>query len=216
MNSKDSKRTDLRDFFTCKEAKSLALSDRIITAMKRLAEDPTGLEDCFVLRDSIDIARTVISRFLNYSFIRALNEIGNGEAVRARKKQYMGLLDSMSDILNLHSDFSIYRSLKQIEAAAPTNPNFEITLKRNICNSYCAQPAAELVEFVFKAEAETVFDWLTEARAEDTWDFTEQYKTISDRFMHTPLENMQNDRVLDPATVLSTAANRIAVLLGKS
>lgn len=213
MGSQDSKRTDLREFFQVKEVKSRAMSSQIVNVMRQLAEDPQALEDSFILRDSIDIARTVIGRFLNYTFIRALNAIGDTNRVCALKRQYFELLEIMSDLLHLNSDFSIYQSLKELEQVAPTNPDFEITLKRNICNGYCAQPASELVDHVFKAEAEVVFQWLIDAKVGDEWDFGEQYRAIMDDFWHTPLDLMQTDHRFEPATVLSNAATCIAALL---
>ena len=47
-------------------------------------------------------------------------------------------LNSICKIFMNEYDFSIYHTLKELEKTAPTNPNFEITLKRNICNGYCA------------------------------------------------------------------------------
>jgi hypothetical protein len=112
----------------------------------------------------------------------------------------------MSEVLSLNTDFSLYHSLKELEKAAPTNPDFEITLKRNISNDYCTQPCYELVNYIFKAEGEVVFNWLLNADMDSVWNFEDEYNTIIERFMNTPLENMKSERFLKPQEVLLKAA----------
>ena len=213
MNNHESKRKDLREYFLLKESKSIALSENITIALKNLTKNPEALKETFVLRDSVDIARTVLGRFLNYTIINALCSIGDKDGLEALKKRYMELLDIMSDILSLNTDFSLYHSLKELRKVAPTNPDFEITLKRNISNDYCTQPCLELVNNIFKAEGEIVFDWLINAEKDSVWNFKEEHNKIIEKFMNTPLESMKPVKTLKPEDVILKAANYMQEIL---
>ncbi len=216
MNNPDSKREDLREYFLLKESKSVALSENIIIALKTLTEKPEALKTPFILRDSVDIVRTVLGRFLNYTIINALCSMGDKERIKILKKQYMELLGIMSEVLSLNDDFSVYHSLKELEKVAPTNPNFEITLKRNISNEYCTQPCYELVNYVFKAEGEAVFDWLIDAQKDSVWNFKEEYNLIINNFMNIPLESMQSTTLLQADKVIIKATEYMQkFLLGR-
>lgn len=83
-----------------------------------------------------------------------------GKLKKIREKYFL-LLSSLSELVHFNTDFSLYESLKELEKAAPVNPNFERTLKQNILNEYCRQCCSELIDFVFKDEAQLVFDWVS-------------------------------------------------------
>ena len=216
MNDQESKRKDLREYFLFKESKSLELSQNIIAALKNLTTNPDALKEPFILRDSVDIVRTVLGRFLNYTIINSLYSIGDKGKIKALKKQYMELLDIMSEVLSLNTDFSIYYSLEELKKTAPTNPNFEITLKRNISNNYCSQPAYELVTQVFKAEGEIVFERLMSDRCQDTFDFAADHRDIIARFEKKALADMQPTSTPDCSKVFMRAATYMEALLNSN
>ena len=208
-----SKREELREYFLYKEAKSKALTNNITSALQTLSCNIDGLKEPFILRDSIDIVRTVLGRFLNYILINALDTIEDKERLCTLQLQYMELLDIMSEVLSLNTDFSVYHTLKELENTAPTNPDFEITLKRNICNAYCTQPAFELTNHIFKREAKVVFERLIHCGGEVDWDFKKEYQLILDDFMQTPLADMKPSEALQPEKVLMRAAEYMKYLL---
>ncbi len=213
MNHEDSKAEDLYEYFLFKELESKKLSENIIKALNLLVENPEGLENPFVLRDSIDIVRTVLSRFLNFTIINALVSIEDKERIKALKNQYMMLLDIISEVLKLNDDFSIYHSLKELEKAAPVNPDFETALKRNITNAYSSQHASELVDYIFKAEGEVVFDKLLTAENVNGLNFEDEYYKIFENFMNTPLESMQCNKKLDAVEVINKAISYVKEII---
>ena len=161
----------------------------ILSSLNTLAK--LECSDEFVLRDAVDLARTVLGRFMNYLIVKAVICVNDKELLKKLKVQYLQMMDVMAELLSLNSDFSMYQTLLDIQRVAPVNPNFEATLKRNINNRYCAQPAYELVTRVFAEEGELAFDWLIGADADSVPDFRKQMREIGKRFIDTPLEAIQ-------------------------
>ena len=203
------KRENLTDYHSLKLEKTLTLTDNIVSALNVLANGGCALENEFILRDSIDLTRTVIGRFMNYIIIKALASLGNKSRIHTLKEHYMRLMDIMSELLSLNDDFSIYQTKLCLEKTAPTNPNFEITLKRNIYNGYCSQGAYELTTYVFKPEGELAFDWLMTADGKTAPNFSEAMQKINKKFMDTPLEEMQPLARLNPQDVIHKAADAV-------
>ena len=195
----------LKKHYTYKLADALRLSSDIAEALHQLA-DPEALKDAFILRDSADLARTVLGRFLNFLLMDALNHPADKPWIAALKTHYLELLDIMAELLCLNTDFSLYHTLKHLEAVTPTNPDFENTLKRNINNNYCRQACYELVTQVYREEAVFAFDWLENAALGERPDFSRETAAITERFMAMPLKNMQPKTTPEPAAVLKKAA----------
>lgn len=211
MNGGNFKQDLFLKHFDFKIAKVLPMLDEIVRVLKKIS-DCNAFDNEFVMRDTVDITRTVLGRFMNYIIIKAITLRGNTKCVQILKQHYMTLLDIMAEILCLNTDFLIYHSLKELEAAAPTNPNFEITLKRNISNEYCSQPTYELVTQVYKYEGETVFDWLASAEKNSVPNFEKEYNDILKKFFNTPLKSIQPTNKTKPDLVILKAANEIKEL----
>jgi len=209
LHDEFTKLENLTDYHSIKLEKTLTLTDNIVSALNVLANSGCALENEFILRDSIDLTRTVIGRFMNYIIIKALASLGNKSLIRTLKEHYMRLMDIMSELLSLNDDFSIYQTKLCLEKTAPTNPNFEITLKRNIYNYYCSQGAYELTTYVFKPEGELAFDWFMTADGKTAPDFSEAMQKINKKFMDTPLEEMQPLARPNPQDVIRKAANAV-------
>lgn len=92
--------------------------------------------------------------------------------------------------------------------------DFEITLKRNIYNSYCSQPAFELIAYIFRDEGVLVFDWLKQAKKGSIPEFKEQMSEITQRFMDTPLKDMRMDNESSASEIFLEAAQAISELAG--
>jgi hypothetical protein len=162
-------------------------------------------------RDALDIARTVASRAYFASLAQGAFQM---EAWRQRKadpadirqlaKVSQELLAVMSDILAMSDDFSMYASLCQLSNAKELNgvqpmlnPHSEQTLKGNAENGYCRSQQYELLEYVYRPELTTYWNWvLKRIKSGDRteWkrpaEFGEQEKIIVDRFYDTPLAKM--------------------------
>ena len=191
INSPDSKSVSLKEYYLEKIKAAEPLIKDMLTVINNLAEINSVVDNELILRDSIDIIRTIIGRFLNFIIIKALCSLKDKDKLLIYKEAYLKLLDIMGNLLTLNDDFSIYHTLKELEKTAPTNPNFEITLKRNICNGYCSQAANELVNEMFIPEGEAVFDALINSTDDTLPNLSLERTAIFERFMETPLEDMK-------------------------
>ena len=153
-----------------------------------------------------------VGRFLNYLIKLAMASSGDAEKVSELEKYYMELLDVMEKILCLNTDFSLYHSLMELQKVAPLNPNFEVTLKRNIYNDYCAQSVYELVGCIYKEEGKLAFEWLKTAPKRAVPNYENAMGVITENFMKTPLEQMQPKITTSPREVFIEAAEVIKKL----
>lgn len=156
---------------------------------ERLAEICENTEDMFIIRDSIDIVRTICGRFLNFIAAQIIFEKYNHKVLAEIRKTYIRLLTSLSDLVRFNPDFSLYATFNALKQTAPVNPDFEKTLKQNIINNYCRQCCGELIDFVFIDEADALFD-MAEGKC-DKFAAEEKSKKICDKFFDTPLGDMQ-------------------------
>ena len=185
------------------------LTKDIVAAMRLLSSNPEAFKVPFILRDAIDLTRTVISRFLNFLITQAVPQIGNADRISVLEIHYQKLLNIMSELLALNPDFSVYQTLLSLHATAPTNPNYEISLKRNIYNGYCTQAAYELVTHIFCHESKLVFDWMKNGDALAVPDFHEAMKPVVEHFFETPLADMQPREFTPLTEVISKAADTV-------
>lgn len=172
----------------------------IVNALNNLASLGNNLSQQFLMRDSVDITRTVLGRFMNYLIVLALHEKYNENKsesdkvlrIKELKKWYMSLMAIMYDLLSVNTDFSIYDTFEYIKGISETNPKFETTLKRNIYNIYCSQPACEMVSYLYMKEGDIGFNWLIDGPSDGSKpDFSEQMRVVNESFMNTPLKDMQ-------------------------
>jgi alpha-N-acetylglucosaminidase (NAGLU)-like protein len=162
-------------------------------------------------RDVLDIARTIASRAYYVSLAQGACQMENwrqekAESVDIRKlaKISKELLDVMSDVLAMSDDFSMYASLNRLSEAEELNgvepminPHSEQTLKANAENGYCRSHQYELMQYVFRPELDTYWNWVIKrlkSGERTEWkrpaEFGEQEKIIVDRFYETPLSEM--------------------------
>lgn len=195
----------------------------IVNSLRNLASLGEYLNEQFLLRDSVDITRTVLGRFMNYLIVLALNEKYNSNdnesdkvlCIKELKQRYMALMEIMCELLSTNIDFSIYNTLQYIMGVSPTNPQFEATLKRNIYNTYCSQPAYELVNYIFKKEGEYAFDWIIDGPSDGSKpDFSKQMSSVEEMFMNTSLKDMQPESIPDLSETILKASEAIEKLCG--
>jgi len=200
------KEEHLLKYFDRKIAQTLPTLNGAIDALKKLAADRNALLNTFILRDAVDMARTVLGRMLNFLWIKGVAAIGDVERIEQLRNYYFEAHGIMQQLLSLNSDFSVYQTLKSLEATAPTNPNFEPVLKRNIGNEYCSQPAYELVSYLLKDEANATFDYLLTENKGEIYDFNTKYNEIFARFEKMPLKDMQPVDIPAPDEIILKAA----------
>ena len=123
------------------------------------------------------------------------------------------LMGALRDILGSHADFSLRESLRHMQAVAPTNPNFEITLKNNAENTYCRSYIYENTAYLYVPEMEILFSEVKKAFAQSTeMDRTRiQIRTAQnrERFFRTPLCEMRPACVPELQKILTDAADEI-------
>jgi len=203
---------DLYLFFEHRLDRVRPMLGDIIAALRKLADICRLSADPFILRDAVDLTKTVLGRMLNVLFIKAVHARENKASLLELKRHYMEILETMQQLLSLIPDYSMYQTLLRLEAAAPTNPRFEGVLKRNINNDYCAQPAYELTAYVHKAESEAAFDWLLAAHESGNTDYLSAYNEIVARFDAMPLKDMQPPFIPEADTVIMKAAEQVETL----
>ena len=195
-----------KKFYTAKIAQTVPTLPDAVSAIRQLA-NINAFNDPFVLRDSIDITQTVLSRMLNFLLATAIFNVNNRQTVQVCRQNYLTIIKCLADVLSLSSDYSIYYTLEAIKKTAPVNPRFELTLKHNICCGYCEQPAVELIYGRFIEEAEITFDWLL---AENRGILPKpNADEIINRFFDTPLEELQPVRTHALDEVLHKAASAV-------
>ena len=181
----------LPKYYAQKAERTKPMLPDILSAMKQLAQ--MDGKQAFVLRDAMDLARTVLGRFMNYLIAASMARVNDKAFLKQAKALYPEMLAAMAGLVSLNDDFSVYQTLLELQKTAPVNPDFERTLKRNINNRYCAQPAYELITQVFAKESELAFDWLlqNEDEAADRPNFRSEMRAICKEFIETPLKTMQ-------------------------
>ena len=183
----------------------------VLEALTRLPD--AAYENPFVRRDVVDIARSLTERWAHWVWFELLlkNQAGDREGVLACVATLRKLSELIAQIVGCHEDFSMYRTLKGLEAVCPVNPVFEATLKQNLVNGYCRQDAYEAYRYLFMSEQEICFGWIEEeARAgkQIDWsrDFSAEKKELFDRFLKTSLADMQSPCKGDLPAILADAA----------
>ena len=209
LNTPDCQTRSLRDFFARRLDASAPLIPDLANVLDELASDGEMLGDPFILRDGIDIARTVLGRFMNILIMEAVSHSEEPDKVREIGVRYRSLLSSVTDLLSLTDDFSIYATLEGLKRVAPTNPDFEITLKRNISNTYCVQAAYELASEVFTPEAGYVFDVLSSSPHTEMPDFGAAREEILDRFLNKSLADMRRAKPIPATEAFARAAESL-------
>jgi len=114
-----------------------------------------------IKRDSIDLARTVLDRIivteagsLVADFEKWQGGADNGGKMVAAANRLAGLADGMADLLELHSDYSLWESYLRMNEIEPVrNPNFPAVLLENAANEYCQSHQYELARHWYAPRA---------------------------------------------------------------
>ncbi len=184
------------DFYKDKIEKSKAFIPSLVEICDSFAEIITETENEFIKRDVIDIARTICGRFLNYILASAVYFADTMKKIDVLANLYSALISLLADLLSFNDEFSLYSTLEYLKNSAPTNPNFEKTLKENILNDYCRQYCTELVDFVFEPEADALFEQLKTGSFKNTeeekHELVKQSDAIMEAFRKKPLKDCKH------------------------
>ena len=184
--------------------------------LRRLAALP--MTDDLMKRDLYDIARTVIGRYINAALVQIQYRFVKGmpyESMEKTMRDAKALLDTLTDLLGSHEDYSLLSTLDGMKAVTETNPHFEYTLKQNASNHYCRSYIYENARYLYRPEMELLFEEVKcaalEKRAIDTERLTPEKEAIRDRYFETPLSAMERD-VRPYAEAVTRAADLIETL----
>lgn len=196
-------------FYEHKAKKIKPTIDGVVCAIKNLSQSSEALKETFVLRDAVDMTRTALGRVLNYILIKTLTSFGDEEKTLTLKNYYFEALDIMEKLLSLNSDFSMYKTIEHLRVTAPTNPDFENTLKRNVCNFYCYQPVYEVVRGLLKDKANVLYTWIIEEKADPNIDLIARQGELYSNFERIPLKDLQPESIPQSNDIISKAAELI-------
>ena len=130
--------------------------------------------DGFLRRDTIDVARMVLDRVITLR----IHELGRDVAVwrngadahakslPARAANLAALCDRMADLLELHTDYSLWESYLRLDAVEKVrNPDFPKTLFDNASCKYCRSHQYELARYWYAPRMKKMALRLAEAVA---------------------------------------------------
>jgi hypothetical protein len=167
-------------------------------------------QDGFILRDGVDLARSIIGRMMNLICMKAmvLKNRHKENEIEALRTTLLRLLDDLTVILSCHDDHSMNATLEKIAETCPINKNFELTLKRNIANTYCRQYAYEMVRELYPHEINHVFDILSDTgKLPPKEQYEAELYEFLDKFMATPLGDIRPSGNEDLYAALADAAD---------
>ena len=149
-----------------------------------LAEIPW--RDAFTRRDTIDIARTALDRIITFQAVKLSHAIREGRKAVALADNLVALCDRMADILELHTDYSIWESYLRLDAIEKIrNPDFAKTLFDNVSCAYCRSHQYELARYWYARQAREI------ARCAATSAPVPDPEKIRRKLMKMPLEKMK-------------------------
>lgn len=167
---------------------------KLLKVINSLSEINESAKEIFILRDSIDIIKTICGRFLNYMFASVLYKLCDDADIDVIKEYYLRLMKCLSDLLSFNDDYSLIKSFEELKKTEKFNPDFEITLKKNICNEYCKQYCIELFDYVFIKSTEDVFNRMKEYRKTGVSirKTSDDLNKMYGEFMSVPLNKMKH------------------------
>lgn len=169
-------------------------------------------DDEQIERDEFDIARTIIARYLDTAIrIIQIKYFEKDKELFNLMDQTVSLMKLMADLLSLHSDYSMYDTLKKMQSVTDTNPNFEKTLKNNAECIYCRSFIYENARYLYLPEMISLFDEVKNSVKEnrelnrDT--IALNYSKIKENYFGTSLCEMNSEKqILSFGEICKTAS----------
>lgn len=181
--------------------------DDVCKSIRELAKCDKIFENEFSKRDAIDLIRTAAGRFLDYLFASIV--IGDKKNYDKKTEEYFILFNALKELIGSSNEFSLYSSLESLKLVAPTNPNFELTLKKNNGCYYNRTFVYELMDTVYRREAEAVFSRLKNVELGDGIDLSDIGTQIFNEYLSIPLSNLKPTGELSVTKAASDIASSI-------
>ena len=171
-----------------------------------------------IRRDICDIARTVLGRYIDCAIrLSELRYLSRDERMQDAMTYATELLNLLGELLATHDDYSLLVSLEKLRSVTETNPNFEVTLKRNSTCSYCRSFIREHATYLYVPELEIIFDEVKKSVELgcdiDRMAISARIKDNMARFFETPLSNMKCGKGRDVSAILSDSADVIEKMI---
>jgi len=175
-------------------------------------------------RDVIDIIRTIVKRYIQYSLFRIQELYMEQKPTEKLCKQSMELVELLTDLLEQNPEYSLYDSYQRLGLEQPVNPAFEKTLLKNSSACYCRTHVYEIFKYIVAPEQKLFFEMLQRAEQEKVQpdslkeSYMEKVKAVRDRFIEYRLEEIKpvllpkEERVPYMINLLEKAAEVIAEL----
>lgn len=186
--------------YKSRSALILEQRDVAVSILNRLAS--LSYSDEMTKRDFYDIARTVVSRFTNGAILYAeylYTQKADVDKLEQAISNAINMLECLTDILSSHEDYSMLSTLTLLQKTEKTNPNFEITLKRNAENCYCRSHIYENAEYLYLPELKNLFGEILlsvrECRERNIDTINELNEKAVKEYFDTPLSKMKHREV---------------------
>ncbi len=169
-----------------------------VALLKKLASLP--ISDELTRRDFYDIARTIISRYINTAIFHSEYHYAVDapiERIAEMMQNAEDLLALFTELLASHEDYSMYESLMRLRSIEETNPTFEETLKENASCIYCRSHIYENAAYLYIPEMKSMFsevkNAITENRPFEKERIKGTFEDICKKYFDTPLAEMKMD-----------------------
>lgn len=177
-----------------------------------------------VQRDVVDLARTVADRALldlNKRIVKSSRQWQKGEAnggeVLRLAAIYANAGKAMADLLELHTDYSLYESYLRLNAIEPIqNPHFDSVLLDNASNGYCQSHQYELARYFYEPLMREMWDVIADCIK---WDRRTQKISVStnanrllEEMKKHPLKELRPRAERSPDAISRALRKLVAVL----
>jgi hypothetical protein len=181
-------------------------------------------ENEFLYRDVVDIIRTILKRYIQYSLFEIQNYYMAQRSTTDLCKKSTALVEILTDFLEQNPEYSLYDSYQRLGLEQPVNPAFEKTLLKNSSACYCRTHVYEIFKYAVAPEQKLFFEMLQQAEKEKVQpdslkeSYMEKVKAVRDRFIEYRLEEIKpvllpkEERVSYMINLLEKAAEVIAEL----
>ena len=158
--------------------------------------------DGFLRRDTIDIARMVLDRVITLRIHELGRDVAawrngadaNAKSLSERAANLAALCGRMADVLELHTDYSLWESFLRLDAVEKVrNPDFPKTLFDNASCKYCRSHQYELARHWYAPRMKMMADRLAKAVASGDCKaaLLDDSETERSALMERPLESLK-------------------------
>ena len=159
-------------------------------------------------RDKLDIARTIIGRYIHGAMLYALTETTPAEVERA-KSDVLNLTEQMYRLLSTDDEYSMLKTCEKMAEVQPVNPAFYDTIKENASCNYHRSCYTEQIRSLYIPELLVLFNWIERGKGSSA-EYHEQMKLCHKKYLDTPLTDLAKFEKYDIKKVLNDAAQIIS------